>query len=220
MFVVLSEELAWTLRNRAQSHVAVNFKCIFKYAHSLEEVCKPQDHMSPSGKPWHKCKSCEANPTHARCVLIDVTCTPELLGFEYMKHCPVSKNKHLIFWDRKLAEPQDIFLHPPHMLTPIAYPLLTAHPSPAATTPTFNVPPPNLNHTQYYNYNGTSSTFHPSKCPHNLTEEEAVAITCNFSSGNFYVSSSAPVRIDPRLPIRLTLGEGDHVHFTVGEALV
>ncbi|KAK0474550.1 hypothetical protein IW261DRAFT_1568543 [Armillaria novae-zelandiae] len=41
---------------------------------------------------------------------MDVTCTPKLLGFEYMKPRPASKNEHLIFWDGKLAEPQDIFL--------------------------------------------------------------------------------------------------------------
>ncbi|PBK76649.1 uncharacterized protein ARMOST_09692 [Armillaria ostoyae] len=121
--------------------------------------------------------------------------------------------------------------HPPRMFTPIPSPLLAAHPSPAAATPAFNAPPPiyaptpNLNHTQYYDYNGaftgaSSSTFRPSKRPRNLTEEEAAAITRNFSRGDFYVGSSAPVRIDPRLPVRLTLGEGDHVHFTVGEALV
>ncbi|KAK0474548.1 hypothetical protein IW261DRAFT_1610508 [Armillaria novae-zelandiae] len=49
-------------------------------------------------------------------------------------------------------------------------------------------------------------------------EEEDAAITRNFSRGDFYVGSSTPVRIDPRLPVRLTLG--DHGHFTVGEALV
>ncbi|KIJ97913.1 hypothetical protein K443DRAFT_104849 [Laccaria amethystina LaAM-08-1] len=84
---------------------------------------------------------------------------------------------------------------------------------------------PNLSHQQYYDYNGTftgasTSTFRPNKRPRNLTEEEAAAITRNFSRGDFYVGSSAPVRIDPRLPVRLTLGEGDHVHFTIGEALV
>ncbi|RXW17031.1 hypothetical protein EST38_g8824 [Candolleomyces aberdarensis] len=84
--------------------------------------------------------------------------------------------------------------------------------------------PPNLSH-QYYEYtNGTfaasTSTFRPNKRPRNLTEEEAAAITRNFTRGDFFVGSSAPVRIDPRLPVRLTLGEGDHVHFTVGEALV
>ncbi|KDR85568.1 hypothetical protein GALMADRAFT_234509 [Galerina marginata CBS 339.88] len=83
----------------------------------------------------------------------------------------------------------------------------------------------NLSHQQYYDYNGTftgasSSTFRPNKRPRNLTEEEAAAITRNFSRGDFFVGTSAPVRIDPRLPVRLTLGEGDHVHFTVGEALV
>ena len=77
----------------------------------------------------------------------------------------------------------------------------------------------------YYDYNGqypgaSTSTFRPTNRPRNLTEEEAAAITRNFSRGDFFVGNSAPVRIDPRLPVRLTLGEGDHVHFTVGQALV
>lgn len=84
---------------------------------------------------------------------------------------------------------------------------------------------PNLSQQHYYDYNGTftgasTSTFRPNKRPRNLTEEEAAAITRNFSRGDFYVGNSAPVRIDPRLPVRLTLGEGDQVHFTVGEQLV
>jgi hypothetical protein len=84
---------------------------------------------------------------------------------------------------------------------------------------------PNLSQHQYYDYNGTftgasTSTFRPTKRTRNLTEEETAAITRNFTRGDFYVGSSAPVRIDPRLTVRLTLGEGDHVHFTVGEALV
>ncbi|KAJ7146280.1 hypothetical protein C8R44DRAFT_757065 [Mycena epipterygia] len=92
------------------------------------------------------------------------------------------------------------------------------------------VPPPvyaasqgglTLNHQQYYDYNGaftgaSSSTFRPAKRPRTLTEEETAAITRNFSRGDFFVGNSAPVRIDPRLPVRLTLGEGDHVHFNVG----
>ncbi|KAA1467783.1 hypothetical protein DENSPDRAFT_353155 [Dentipellis sp. KUC8613] len=85
--------------------------------------------------------------------------------------------------------------------------------------------PPSLTHQQYYEYNGaytgaSTSTFRPNKRPRPLTEEEAAAITRNFSRGDFYVGTSAPVRIDPRLPVRLTLGEGDHVHFTIGESLV
>ena len=113
--------------------------------------------------------------------------------------------------------------------------LLSVSPLPIPTASTnvqFAPPPmyatlqaPNLTHQQYYDYNGTftgasTSTFRPNKRPRNLTEEETAAITRNFSRGDFYVGSSAPVRIDPRLPVRLTLGEGDHVHFTVGEALV
>lgn len=83
---------------------------------------------------------------------------------------------------------------------------------------------PTLTQHQYYDYNGTftgasSSTFRPSKRPRNLTEEEAAAITRNFTRGDFFVGSSAPVRIDPRLPVRLTLGEGDHVHFSITESL-
>jgi hypothetical protein len=101
------------------------------------------------------------------------------------------------------------------------------HGAAVPTVTTFAPPlyPPNLSHQQFYDYNGaftgaSSSSFRPNKRPRNLTEEEAAAITRNFSRGNFYVGSSAPVRIDPRLPVQLTLGEGDQVHFTVGEALV
>ena len=77
----------------------------------------------------------------------------------------------------------------------------------------------------YYSYDYTAaaqpstSAFRSAKRPRNLTEEEAAAITRNFQRGDFYVGTTAPVRIDPRLPVRLTLGEGDHVHFTIGEAL-
>ncbi|KAL0568207.1 hypothetical protein V5O48_013777 [Marasmius crinis-equi] len=100
--------------------------------------------------------------------------------------------------------------------------------SASASVPPFAPPmyaaAPNLNQQHYFDYNGqytgaSSSSFRPAKRPRNLTEEEAAAITRNFSRGDFYVGSSAPVRIDPRLPVRLTLGEGDHVHFTVGENL-
>ncbi|KAJ3513679.1 hypothetical protein NLJ89_g2818 [Agrocybe chaxingu] len=40
----------------------------------------------------------------------------------------------------------------------------------------------------------STSTFRPNKRPRNLTEEEAAAITRNFSRGDFYVGSSAPVQ--------------------------
>ncbi|CCM03638.1 uncharacterized protein FIBRA_05782 [Fibroporia radiculosa] len=79
-------------------------------------------------------------------------------------------------------------------------------------------PPPAMHNLgqppHYYEYNNTfagasTSTFRPNKRPRNLTEEEAAAITRNFTRGDFFVGSSAPVRIDPRLPVRLTLAEGD-----------
>ncbi|KAL1748941.1 hypothetical protein HDZ31DRAFT_59828 [Schizophyllum fasciatum] len=103
--------------------------------------------------------------------------------------------------------------------------------SSSSSAPPFQPPPmyttlqSNTIQQPYYDYNGqytgaSTSTFRPNKRPRNLTEEEAAAITRNFSRGDFFVGNSAPVRIDPRLPVRLTLGEGDHVHFTVGEALV
>ncbi|KAI0073943.1 hypothetical protein K474DRAFT_1666013 [Panus rudis PR-1116 ss-1] len=81
-----------------------------------------------------------------------------------------------------------------------------------------------LGHPQYYDYSNSfgnpgSSSFRPTKRPRQLTEEEAAAITRNFTRGDFFVGSSAPVRIDPRLPVRLTLAEGDQVHFSIGEAI-
>ncbi|KAI9057784.1 hypothetical protein FKP32DRAFT_1598004 [Trametes sanguinea] len=109
-------------------------------------------------------------------------------------------------------------------------------------------PPPmqGLAHPHYYDYNNTfaaspqapapapapapnppaatasasTSSFRPAKRPRPLTEEETAAITRNFTRGDFFVGSSAPVRIDPRLPVRLTLAEGDQVHFSIGEAIV
>ncbi|KAG6808579.1 hypothetical protein H0H92_003662 [Tricholoma furcatifolium] len=78
-----------------------------------------------------------------------------------------------------------------------------------------------LSHQQYYDYNyagASTSTFRPGKRPRNLTEEESAAIR-NFTRGDFFIGNNAPVRIDTRLPVRLTLGEGDQVHFTIGESL-
>lgn len=87
---------------------------------------------------------------------------------------------------------------------------------------------PGLANPHYYDYNAFAAAgpsaappFRPAKRPRNLTEEEAAAITRNFTRGDFFVGTSAPVRIDPRLPVRLTLAEGDQVHFTIGgDALV
>ncbi|KAH9910499.1 uncharacterized protein BXZ73DRAFT_20605, partial [Epithele typhae] len=119
-------------------------------------------------------------------------------------------------------------------------------PSPCAAQvppfPTMPYPPQmqqGLQHPPYYDYSNTfaapantstapstnanpsasTSTFRPTKRPRPLTEEETAAITRNFTRGDFFVGSSAPVRIDPRLPVRLTLAEGDQVHFSIGEAV-
>lgn len=107
--------------------------------------------------------------------------------------------------------------------TPIDMPYPPAQPAFAVPPPMPPYPPPMhpLQHPQYYDYsnsfgNPTSSSFRPTKRPRPLTEEETAAIR-NFTRGDFFVGSSAPVRIDPRLPVRLTLAEGDQVHFTIGE---
>jgi hypothetical protein len=55
----------------------------------------------------------------------------------------------------------------------------------------------------------TTTPYRPTKRQRTLTEEEQAAITRNFTRGDFFVGVSAPVRIDPRLTVRLTLGEGD-----------
>ncbi|KAL7285524.1 hypothetical protein ACG7TL_000628 [Trametes sanguinea] len=119
---------------------------------------------------------------------------------------------------------------------------------PAFAAAAMGYPPPmqGLAHPHYYDYNNTfaaspqapapapapapnpptaaasssTSSFRPAKRPRPLTEEETAAITRNFTRGDFFVGSSAPVRIDPRLPVRLTLAEGDQVHFSIGEAIV
>lgn len=94
-----------------------------------------------------------------------------------------------------------------------------------------------LGHPNYYDYNqafpqtappatatptptNTSATpFRPNKRPRNLTDEEAAAITRNFTRGAFFIGRSEPIHIDPRLPVRLTLAEGDQVHFLIGDGV-
>ncbi|KAG6856018.1 hypothetical protein H0H87_008335 [Tephrocybe sp. NHM501043] len=74
-----------------------------------------------------------------------------------------------------------------------------------------------------YNYaaaSASSSSFsaRPAKRPRTLTEEETQAITRNYTRGEFFIGNNAPVRIDVRLPVRLTLGDQDQVHFMIGES--
>ncbi|TFY73359.1 hypothetical protein EWM64_g10653 [Hericium alpestre] len=70
--------------------------------------------------------------------------------------------------------------------------------SPFAAPPLpYAMQPPSLTHQQYYEYNGaytgaSTSTFRPNKRPRPLTEEEAAAITRNFSRGDFYVGTTRP----------------------------
>ncbi|KAI0937180.1 hypothetical protein AcW1_001228 [Taiwanofungus camphoratus] len=145
------------------------------------------------------CTACHAGKTRCSEVLPCQSCLKRGLGAACAYPDPDADSS------QQNQQPQPIAFAPP----PMAY------------------PPPmhNLGHPHYYDYNnafaGTStSTFRPSKRPRNLTEEEAAAITRNFTRGDFFVGTSAPVRIDPRLPVRLTLAEGDQVHFTIGEAMV
>ncbi|KAJ7054039.1 hypothetical protein C8F01DRAFT_1165659 [Mycena amicta] len=92
----------------------------------------------------------------------------------------------------------------------------------SAPNPAFAPPPPAYPTMQpFYDYSSGSfanTTFpsRPAKRPRPLTDDETAAITRNFTRGDFFVGNNAPVRIDPRLPVRLTLGEGDQVHFNIG----
>jgi hypothetical protein len=70
---------------------------------------------------------------------------------------------------------------------------------PFPPVPTSYMQPPSLTHQQYYEYNGSftgasTSTFRPEKHLRPLTEEEAAAITRNFSHGDFHLSTSAPIQ--------------------------
>lgn len=80
-------------------------------------------------------------------------------------------------------------------------------------------PPPPVAHTAPQNAAVPSRANRPAKRPRELTDEETASITRHFTRGDFFIGSSAPVRIDPRLTVRLVLGEGDQVHFTVGDQL-
>ncbi|KAJ7642844.1 hypothetical protein B0H17DRAFT_1104931 [Mycena rosella] len=158
------------------------------------------------------CTACHAGKTRCSEVLPCQNCLKRGLGAACSYPDPETEQQH----DRAAAAESASASASASAVTP-------------TTTATFAPPPVyaasqgglTLNHQQYYDYNGaftgaSSSTFRPAKRPRNLTEEETAAITRNFSRGDFFVGNSAPVRIDPRLPVRLTLGEGDHVHFNVG----
>ncbi|KAF8560168.1 hypothetical protein OG21DRAFT_1400849 [Imleria badia] len=146
------------------------------------------------------CQSCLKRGIGASCAYPDPDTDHTSQSHPSMSHCPI------------LSSPARSHLVAPGVTTFAQAPIAYVHGAPTLTQH------------QYYDYNGTftgasSSTFRPNKRPRNLTEEEAAAITRNFSRGDFFVGSSAPVRIDPRLPVKLTLGEGDHVHFSITESL-
>ena len=83
-------------------------------------------------------------------------------------------------------------------------------------------PPPATNTTPTPTAAATTTAppqFRPNKRARNLTDEEAAAITRNFTRGAFFIGRSEPIHIDPRLPVRLTLAEGDQVHFLIGDGV-
>ncbi|KAI8990573.1 hypothetical protein BD414DRAFT_459209 [Trametes punicea] len=157
------------------------------------------------------CTACHAGKTRCSEVLPCQSCLKRGMGASCAYPDPDADNNH----QSNQAQPPQV---------------------PAFAAAAMAYPPPmqGLAHPHYYDYNNTfaanptataspstsTSTFRPSKRPRPLTEEEAAAITRNFTRGDFFVGSSAPVRIDPRLPVRLTLAEGDQVHFSIGEAIV
>ncbi|KAL4252475.1 Zn(2)-C6 fungal-type domain-containing protein [Abortiporus biennis] len=161
-----------------------------------EGVRKPK---APSVR--RACTACHAGKTRCSEVLPCQSCLKRGLGASCSYPDPEADNA------QNQPPPTQVTFAPP----PMPYP----------------PPPPmhSLAHPPYYDYsnsfgNPSTSTFRPTKRPRQLTEEEAAAITRNFSRGDFFVGNSAPVRIDPRLPVRLTLAEGDQVHFSIGEAIV
>jgi hypothetical protein len=122
-----------------------------------------------------------------------------------------------------IVPPQSITQFAPPMPYPPLHPSLAqppyydynafANPPPQPAPP----PPPSASTTSSTTATaGGTPNFRPNKRPRNLTEEETAAITRNWTRGDFFIGNSGPVRIDPRLPVKLTLGEGDHVHFTIG----
>ncbi|OCH95689.1 hypothetical protein OBBRIDRAFT_809565 [Obba rivulosa] len=163
----------------------------------------PRKPKAPSVR--RACTACHAGKTRCSEVLPCQSCLKRGAGGSCTYPDPDAETSH----NQQHAAPQQI-------------------PFPATAPPMYPPPMHNLAHPHYYDYNAfananantSTSTFRPSKRPRNLTEEEAAAITRNFTRGDFFVGSSAPVRIDPRLPVRLTLAEGDQVHFQVGEAIV
>ncbi|KAJ7929411.1 kinase-like domain-containing protein [Mycena leptocephala] len=66
-------------------------------------------------------------------------------------------------------------------------------------------------------FTAASTIIRPTKRQRSLYEHEASLFAHNFNRGDFFVGNSAPVRIDPRLPVCITLlRSGDNVHFDVG----
>ncbi|KAF7337704.1 hypothetical protein MSAN_02243900 [Mycena sanguinolenta] len=179
--------------------------------HQIQQVQQsPQPQAdTPTRKLRRACTACHTGKTRCSETLPCQNCLKRGLGNVCAYPDPDAEPQH----DRATAAPEST----PTTATTTTF----AHPAPPPVYAPSLQAGMTLNHQQYYDYNGTltgasSSTFRPAKRPRNLTEEETAAITRNFSRGDFFVGNSAPVRIDPRLPVRLTLGEGDHVHFNVG----
>ena len=138
---------------------------------------------------------------------------------------PTSANRQLTDTIKKgIVPPQPINQFAPPLPYPPIHPSLAqppyydynafANPTPQPAPPP---PPPSASTTSSTTATaGGTPNFRPNKRPRILTEEETAAITRNWTRGDFFIGNSGPVRIDPRLPVKLTLGEGDHVHFTIG----
>lgn len=158
------------------------------------------------------CAACHAGKTRCSEVLPCQSCLKRGIGNTCAYPDPEAEGSQ----NHNAAQPQ------------VPYPPLPGYPPP---------PMHSLAHPNYYDYStfqasapsaapsttptaaasASTSTFRPNKRPRNLTDEEAAAITRNFQRGAFFIGQSEPIRIDPRLPVRLTLAEGDVVHFLIGE---
>ncbi|KAF8204425.1 hypothetical protein K438DRAFT_2015056 [Mycena galopus ATCC 62051] len=190
--------------------------------HQVQQSPHPQPAGdTPTRKPKapsvrRACTACHTGKTRCSETLPCQNCVKRGLGNSCAYPDPDTEPQH---HDRAAAPVQADA--PPSSSAPAPAPFAHAAPPPVYAAASQQGSGMTMNHQQYYDYNGTftgasSSTFRPAKRARTLTEEETAAITRNFSRGDFFVGNSAPVRIDPRLPVRLTLGEGDHVHFNVG----
>ncbi|KAF9785716.1 hypothetical protein BJ322DRAFT_734692 [Thelephora terrestris] len=185
-----------------------------------------QDNTSTGGRKKgpsvrRACATCHAGKTRCSEVLPCQSCLKRGLGATCAYPEPDSNEQ-----PQGMVPAVSISHFPPPLSYPAIHPSLAqspyydyntfANPPPQPAPP----PPPASTPSSTTTAGGTPN-FRPNKRPRNLTEEETASITRNWTRGDFFIGNSSLVRVDPRLPVKLTLGEGDQVHFSiVGEPVI